>query len=401
MTQWLASVRRTLNISQRAEVLDKFEKSQCNPLYLKLAFEEARLWTSFQPQETLAAGVAGIIRENMIERLKDEGNHGEMLVSRALGYLAASRYGLAEDELVDLLSRDLEVYTWFFKQTYHLPSDLVQRAAEYLHDHPDVFVREREPDAEASTLAWLNELKQMDWKKGIPEPLVEFLATVLPQANGPHLPVVLWSRLSFDLAPFLTERLVDGSSLLAFYHRELRDASEAEFLSDGQAQAYHAKLADYFRFKADPDGDHSWSGDDIHGLSELPYHLTEAERWDQVYRTLIDFRFLEEKAARVGVVDSRDGQGQTVRTYTGVLRLQEDYERALAAMPGGRGSESWGDRSPLIVTARQKNAEMSVDCPVCHQTLLIKDEMLGTVITCPQQVCQARLKLNAFVIQTA
>ncbi len=47
---------------------------------------------------------------NMIDRLEQEGNHGEVLVSHALGYLAASRYGLAEDELVDLLSRDLEVY---------------------------------------------------------------------------------------------------------------------------------------------------------------------------------------------------------------------------------------------------------------------------------------------------
>ena len=57
-------------------------------------------------QEKLTVGVKGIIEENMIKRLTDESNHGEMLVSHALGYLAASRQGLAEDELVDLLSRD-------------------------------------------------------------------------------------------------------------------------------------------------------------------------------------------------------------------------------------------------------------------------------------------------------
>lgn len=81
LTQWPASVGRTLQPAQRAEVLRKFEQSQGNPLYPKLAFEEARLWTSYQPPEELAVGLEGIIRENMIGRLKDEGKHGEMLVA--------------------------------------------------------------------------------------------------------------------------------------------------------------------------------------------------------------------------------------------------------------------------------------------------------------------------------
>ena len=69
----------------------------------------------------LVPEVKGIIEKNMIDRLKSEGNHGEALVSHALGYLAASRYGLAEDELVDLLSRDLQVYAWFFGKSLPLP----------------------------------------------------------------------------------------------------------------------------------------------------------------------------------------------------------------------------------------------------------------------------------------
>ena len=106
------------------DVPDSPERSQGNPLYLKLAFEEARLWTSGsgQPPEQLEAFIKGIIEKNMIERLTDEGNHGEALVSHALGYLAASRYGLAEDELLDLLSRDLQVYEWFFEKGRHLPA---------------------------------------------------------------------------------------------------------------------------------------------------------------------------------------------------------------------------------------------------------------------------------------
>ena len=79
-----------------------------------------------------------------------------------------------------------------------------------------------------------------------------FLSEVLPKADGPRLPVVLWSRLSFDLAPYLTERMVDGSPLLNFYHRELGDVATAVFLAEDKDQPYHARLADYFRFKADP-----------------------------------------------------------------------------------------------------------------------------------------------------
>ena len=137
LSQWLASFHRTLQAAQRQEVLDKFEQSQGNPLYLKLAFEEARLWTSGsgQPPEQLAPGVKGIIEKNMIDRLQHEGSHGEALVAHALGYLAASRYGLAEDELLDLLSRDLQVYAWFFKQSFHLPADLVRWAIQYRRSH--------------------------------------------------------------------------------------------------------------------------------------------------------------------------------------------------------------------------------------------------------------------------
>ena len=113
-----------------------------------------------------------------------------------------------------------------------------------------------------------------------------FLAEVLPKADGPRLPVVLWSRLSFDLAPYLTERMVDGSSLLNFYHRELGDVAAAVFLAEGKDQPYHARLADYFRFKADPSGDRSWTGQYPHGLSELPYHVSHSGEAGQ--RSLTD-----------------------------------------------------------------------------------------------------------------
>lgn len=237
LSQWLASFHRALQTAQRQEVLDSFEQSQGNPLYLKLAFEEARLWTSepVPPPEPLAPGVSGIIEQNLIDRLKKDGNHGEALVAHALGYLAASRYGLAEDELLDLLSRDLQVYDWFFKQSFHVPADLVRWAIQYRRSHPTQVANEDggpRKDEERAALVWLKEIHNPP----DPEQVMDFLSEVLPQADGPRLPVVLWSRLSFDLQPYLTERLVDGSPLLNFYHRELGDVATAVFLAKGKDQ---------------------------------------------------------------------------------------------------------------------------------------------------------------------
>ncbi len=390
LDQWLESVGRRLQPAQRREVLQKFAQSQGNPLYLKLAFEEARLWTSYQPREELAAGVEGIIRENMLARLKHESHHGEALVSRALGYLAASRYGLAEDELVDLLSRDLQVYGWFFRRSYHLPPDLVAWAIRHLRETGRLDETPRPEDEQVAT-AWLREGRELS------AAVVEFLKQVLARPDGPRLPIVLWARLSFDLAPYLSERLVDGSMLLSFYHRELGDVSEAAFLPGEAAREVHSQLADYFRLRADPAGDGAWSGRNAHALSELPYHLTAAGRYQEAYQTLTDFTFLEHKAEEVGVLTGQDAQGKTVRTYTGALQIQDDIRRLLAAADG-EAAES-GGRAPLIVTARRAKGKLSVFCPACGNTAEVGEQSLGQTISCPQPGCQTRLKLNPFVIE--
>lgn len=395
LSQWLASpeIHRTLQPTQRKEVLDKFVASGGNPLYLKLAFEEARLWTSESAQEQLELGVKGIIEKNTIGRLQKEASHGEKLVSHALGYLAASRHGLAEDELVDLLSRDLDVYQWFFSKSFHLPADLIERAKEYRRALAIKAKSNGGPskDEERAALSWLKEIRNP------PEKVAEFLKEVLPKPNGPRLPVVLWSRLSFDLAPYLTERMVDGSPLLNFYHRELGDVAKDEFLAKDKDIPFHQRLADYFRAKADPTADQTWMGNYPHGLSELPFHLTEAERYEEVYETLTDFQFLEHKAAEVGVLERKDEKGNPAKTYTGVLQLQEDFDHALAAMPG-EGGDGPGGRAPLIITAVDKGEGLTIYCPVCNKTSPIKKDDLDKKLVCPQKDCGTPLKINPFVI---
>jgi hypothetical protein len=212
---------------------------------------------------------------------------------------------------------------------------------------------------------------------------------------------VLWSRLFFDLEPYLSQRTSEGSTLLAFYHRELGDVSRELFLENGRETPFHEKLAAYFRFRSDPAGEGEWDGSYPRGLSELPYHLTMAEEWDQVYETLTDFRFLEEKAAQVGVVESEDEEGQVVKTYTGVFQLQEDYDRALEAMPGEGGSEFGGGEHPLIITAVDRGEGLTIYCPVCNQTSPIEEAQLDSEMACPTEGCGRGLKINPFFTQMA
>ena len=167
LARWLEQAGRTLQEHQEQEVLGKFA-SEGLPLYLRLAFEEARLWRSYaQPEETvLSEGIPALIRENLFARLAQPANHGRVMVAHSLGYLAASRYGLSEDEIVDVLSLDGQV-----KQDFR----------EHARRSPEI----------------------------------------------DRLPIVVWSRLYFDLAPYLSERTAEGTTLLAFYHNQLRDAASA------------------------------------------------------------------------------------------------------------------------------------------------------------------------------
>jgi hypothetical protein len=159
---WLKEAGRTLQQPQRKLVLDHFSKNGL-PLYLKLAFEEARCWKSFTPKIQLNPDIPGLIRA-LFARLSMDINHGEIIVSRSLGYMAAGKNGLSEDELIDVLSRDHDVFEDFKNRSYHQPPE--QR-----------------------------------------------------------LPVVVWSRLYFDLEPYLAERKADGVSLLSFYHRQLGEVT--------------------------------------------------------------------------------------------------------------------------------------------------------------------------------
>jgi len=305
---WLDDAHRTLQAVQRTAVIDRFLGCAI-PLYLKLAFEEARRWHSYDhlddPAATLAPDVTGLITD-LYERLALPQNHGGPLVERSLGYLAAARYGLSEEELLGALCQDDEFFAEFATQAHH---DL--------------------PGIEAGVALALEDL---------------------PAPDKRDLPIAVWSRLYYDLEPYLSERDEEDAHVLTFYHRQLREVAMSLYLAEGDWKideptpltkdgfARHCTLADYFGRLADPqppddEGFHSWSGEYRRAFAELPYHLTMAQQWDDVYSALTDFTFLEKKSAKVAVDEPEENQGAAKTVYNGPYQLQDDYRLALEAFP--------------------------------------------------------------------
>ena len=241
LDELLREARRTLQPWQRETVLAHFERCGL-PLYLKLAAEESRLWKSYAPEDacTLGEGVAGVI-DTLFDRLASNANHGPMLVERSLGYLAAARYGLAEDEILDVLTADDAVWNDFNERKHH-------------------------------------------------------------EVSERRLPVVVWSRLSLDLEPYLAERAAPGGTVLAFYHRQLAERVERRFLAGGELKARHIDLARYFAAKP-PWLDEAREAPNTRRAVELVFQHRGAQQWREAEATLFDCQFLFAKVAAGMVLD--------------------------------------------------------------------------------------------------
>ena len=343
LDRWLEDAERALQEHQRCEVLAKFEAERL-PLWLKLAFEEARRWKSSAdfPHIELPPSVSEIIRKKLFDRLDDDQNHGKVMVSHSLGYLGAAKNGLTEDEMLDVLS-------------------LGGRDGPVLEDF-----RRRSPES----------------------PVVD------------TLPVVVWSRLYLDLEPYLTERTADEASLLTFYHRQLGEAVHEEYLAGREGMDRHRELAAYFGWQPLEMGVESPTPN-LRQMSELPYQQTKGELWDDVFRTLTDFYFLEKKATYAGVIESTDAQGDTVMTYTGIYQIRDDYALALKEMPGGNGDRGDDSRRRIIVTGTDfgKGDGYVLRCPHCNTIHKFRDEWRGDgKFSCPNEACKGPLKVNDFVV---
>ena len=212
---WLKEAGRTLQPGQMERILAGFQ--ECGlPLFLKLAFEEARHWKSYDPAPTLSPDIQGMIR-GLFAHLSADFNHGAVLVSCSLAYLAAAKNGLSEDELLDVLSMDKEVLADFYRRSPKSP--------------------------------------RVD-----------------------RLPPVIWSRLYYDLEPYLAERSADGTSLLSFYHAQVREVIAQQLLQE--KEKYHHLLVEYFNNQPLAYTLGGMEKPNLRKLSELPYQQSNAgEGW--------------------------------------------------------------------------------------------------------------------------
>ncbi len=241
LNHWLDVVRRQLQPAQQERLLAAF--SSCGlPLYLKLAFEAARDWASYLPPEEciLGDGVEGVI-DTLLNRLSLEANHGPLLVRRGLGYLAAARYGLTEDEILDVLSADQEIWQDFEHRAHHTPPE-----------H--------------------------------------------------RLPVIVWSRLFLDLEPYLAERSAPGGTVASFYHRQLAEQTAARFLRGDERLRRHASLSEYFA--PQPCWlDAGQTRPNARKAAELVHHQRGAEQLEESTATLADIQFVAAKCSAGLVFD--------------------------------------------------------------------------------------------------
>ena len=243
--RWLSQeARRTLTVEQEQAVLDRLETDSCrHPLYLRILFEEARLWRSDDPVPKLAPDVPGLLAA-LFDRLSAKANHGATLRC-AMAYLASARRGLTENEILEVLFADKPYMRW---------------------------------------------LKHAAAKQPLPE-------------DPARIPIAIWSRLRSDLRPYLTEQAAPGGTVLNFYHRQVAEFIRGRYLvTPSERRKRHQRLAEYFDHLADPGGDRTWTGHGTRGASELPFHLLSAGATAELASVLRDVAFASAKSAG-GLVD--------------------------------------------------------------------------------------------------
>jgi WD40 repeat protein len=230
----LNGLRRTLQPEQREAVLRTFA-IEGSPLWLRAATTEAARYADWQTLLDFPPDMTGLMH-HILEKLSAEEDHGEMLVSRALGYLACARHGLAEDEMLDVLSADQEVMENF---------------------------RQRHPKS----------------------PPVQ------------SLPVAVWVAFRGDVAGYLAEHDAQQARLIRFYHRQLADVAAEDYLARDGGRAGHRALACYFGDRPLHAGGDRLKAIDLRKVSELPFQRTHAEMWDELEELLCNLEFIEAKCA--------------------------------------------------------------------------------------------------------
>jgi len=194
--------RRRLTEEQRGAIAARITPEPAaacrRPLYLRILFEECRLWPSWKKAEPAELGEdTADLLGGLFRRLAQPAVHGSLLVESALSYIASARRGPSESEILEVLWADLDYRQY---------------------------------------------LDEVSWKTRHDLP---------PEAT--RIPIAIWSRLRHDLDPYLAEHGVPGGMVLSFYHREVSRFVANCYLKDSGARyGYYRRLAEYFQSERQP-----------------------------------------------------------------------------------------------------------------------------------------------------
>lgn len=234
--EWLKSFGRTVSAEQSSRV--RAAIAACpRPLFVRLLAELARRWEAEVTPAELPRDIQHAVAA-VLSQLEREEMHRRPLVAATLSKLAASRAGLTEPELVDLIGRDPRVVEDFEAHSRH---EYIDRSA--------------------------------------------------------GLPPIIWSRLLLDLNFFLGQNSAAGIGLLNFYHRQLEFAARERYADAIQTSA--SEIADYF--EAQPPVLHSAeaSAPNLRRSFELVWQLRALdsdESSERIQALLTDTDFVEAKS---------------------------------------------------------------------------------------------------------
>jgi len=325
--RWLRDSGRTFESSnpnttnpnqeaQRRLIEVRLEKDAAcrQPLYLKLLFEEVKLWRSYDEPAEPGDGVPELL-EHLFRRLSLKANHGPLLVGRALGYIAAARRGLSETEVLEVLFTDRE-----FRRSILRTS----------------------------------------------------LANKHRMSRRPkRIPFAIWSRLRSDLDPYLTERMARGGNVLTFYHRQIAEWVTGRFVRDVDWTP-HLRLADFFerqnRFLESFDKETeraevpqpSQRRANLRKLDELPWQLAVGQAWERLRDLLADPDVL---------LDLWDFAAEDIRAYWARLERNSSF-RVITTYPVGAYDPRWHPRiawriAQLLGDFGQFHGALRVIEPLC------------------------------------
>jgi WD40 repeat protein len=305
---------RRLTPDQRKQVLNTFEQTG-KPLWLKLAYEEARSWASWHTPTVLPATVEAMVRDLITRRLMEGENHPRALATRALAYITAGRFGLTDEELDHALATDSEVKAEFEAQ---------------------------------------NAKTGQKW---------------VVDAKRPRLPPILWSRLHFDLQPYLMQAQVHGTTVYRWFHREFKEEIGKTYLSDIQDKRdMHGHLANTFYALA-PYGDDLFKYTDVSGtqqpaalrrVMEQPWQLAQAGRHEMLTALLTEFGFCMGKCAANQSNDlvldclANPADQSTAHSITAFYISEGHILR--------RGTSAWPSHRILL----QRASESDIEKPIRH-----------------------------------